>query len=244
MMLFSPQPPTIAGLATDPPPSLTGRDIWVFDLDDTLYPAQTGLFAAMQARMSEYIAARLSLPLQAAHFVRHLYYTHYRTSLAGLMQHHNVDPEEYLAFVQDKLPLENLRGLPPLQGLLRHLPGNKFLYTNAGEKFARLVLKTLEIEALFSGIFDIKAANWSPKPAFSSYCDFLALYNINPNRAVMIDDLAANLAPAFQLGFYTVWLTPNPPPLALPPYVCCTTSNLYEWLLSLISLEGARHHNE
>ena len=41
--------------------NLANIDCWIFDLDNTLYPASTDLFAQVCEKMSTYIANTLSL---------------------------------------------------------------------------------------------------------------------------------------------------------------------------------------
>ncbi len=39
---------------------------WIFDLDNTLYCAENGIFAQIEARMTDYVMAFLKLPREAA----------------------------------------------------------------------------------------------------------------------------------------------------------------------------------
>ena len=76
-----------------------------FDLDDTLYPNNTGLWEAIRERMALYMSERLGLPREQVQTLRKTYFQTYGTTLRGLQLHHEVDVDDYLAFVHD-LPLE------------------------------------------------------------------------------------------------------------------------------------------
>ncbi|MFL6930763.1 MAG: HAD-IA family hydrolase, partial [Xanthobacteraceae bacterium] len=53
---------------------------------------------------------------------------------------------------------------------------------------------------------DIFAADLTPKPELHGYRKLLGQFGIDPNRAVMVEDMVRNLAPAKQLGMTTVWV--------------------------------------
>ena len=74
---------------------------WIFDLDNTLYPASANLFARIDARMTAYIADRFVLDKTAAHRLQKQYFLQHGTTLAGLMNEHHVDPHQFLDFVHD-----------------------------------------------------------------------------------------------------------------------------------------------
>ena len=76
-------------------------DCWIFDLDNTLYPASTDLFSQINVKMSNYIMNLLDVDKIAADKMRAEYWKKYGTSLAGLMQNHKVDPEDFLSTVHD-----------------------------------------------------------------------------------------------------------------------------------------------
>ena len=73
----------------------------LFDLDNTLYPASSGLMKGVDTRITEYVQNLLGLDLEAAQTLRKQYFTQYGTTLRGLECHHAVDPEDYLAYVHD-----------------------------------------------------------------------------------------------------------------------------------------------
>ncbi len=67
--------------------------MWIFDLDNTLYPAECNLFAQVDQRMGEFIAKHLGVPFEYARHLQKSYYRHsFGTTLAGLMRVHKMHP--------------------------------------------------------------------------------------------------------------------------------------------------------
>lgn len=183
-----------------------------FDLDDTLYPNTNGLWDAIRERMTSYMYARLDLPQDQVPALRRKYYENYGTTLRGLQIHHHVDVDDYLAYVHD-LPLEAyLRPDPELETLLRHLPQDKWIFTNADRDHARRVLAVLNLADYFNGVIDVRAMNFYCKPETQAYRIALqAAGESDPRRCVMLDDSPTNLAPARALGFTTILVSKNSP---------------------------------
>jgi putative hydrolase of the HAD superfamily len=179
--------------------------VWIFDLDNTLYPVDCDLGAQLGQRMGEFVAQYLNLPLEQARVVQKHYFHTHGTTLRGLMLEHDVEPGDYLDYVHDL----DLSGIPiddRLSQALDALPGRKVVYTNATTEHARRVVGHLGIQHHFDGYFDIVDADFVPKPNHLPYNAVLARHQIDPNRAVMVEDIAQNLVPAADLGMATVWV--------------------------------------
>jgi len=186
-------------------PRLAEIETWIFDLDNTLYPAASGVFPQIAARMTLFIADRFSLDPVAARRLQKRYFETYGTTMRGLMVEDGVDPHEFLAYVHDV----DLSALPPataLDAALAALPGRKLVFTNGSTPHARRVLGHLRIDRHFEGVFDIADASWVPKPAPETFAAFLARDRIDPTRAAMVEDMARNLKPAADLGMLTIWV--------------------------------------
>lgn len=178
---------------------------WVFDLDNTLYPASTNLFAQIDVRIKAFIARTLGVDSDEAFFLQKKYYHEHGTSLRGLMMHHGVEPDVFLDYVHD-IDHSVLPANPALEGAIAALPGRKFVYTNGSTYHAEQTLKRLGIDAHFAEIFDIKASGYIPKPDPGAYAEFIARHVIAPERAAMFEDLPRNLKPAADLGMTAVWV--------------------------------------
>jgi putative hydrolase of the HAD superfamily len=179
-------------------------EAWVFDLDNTLYPADCNLFAQIDRRMGEFIAQDLGIPLEEAKILREAYYYGHGTTLAGLVQLHGVAPDAFLDYVHD-IDLSAIVPAPELAAALSSLPGRKFIFTNASRKHAEAVLARLGVAGLFDDICDIHALEYiHPKPTREAYERFVNTHGVVSRQAAMFDDLPHNLETAHLLGMTTV----------------------------------------
>ncbi len=180
-------------------------DVWIFDLDNTLYPAHASIFPQISSRMTEFIADRFGLAADAARALQKRLFRTYGTTLRGLMVEAGIDPHQFMDYVH-AVDLEPLPTNPALAACLAALPGRKLIHTNASEAHARRVMDRLGIAAAFCGIFDIVAADFTPKPDAHGYHRLIDRHRVDPQRAVMVEDMAVNLAPAAALGMGTIWI--------------------------------------
>ncbi len=189
---------------------------WVFDLDNTLYSADCQLFAQIDARMTAFIRDRFDMEHGEARRLQKAYYVEYGTTMSGLMTRHDVCPDEFLEFVHD-IDVSNVHENKALGAALSALPGRKFIFTNGSVKHAENVAGALGVLHHFDEIFDIKAAGYAPKPRREPYEKFLASHAIEPQGAVMFEDIVQNLEAPHALGMTTVlvhsdaaWLDDEP----------------------------------
>lgn len=181
------------------------RDVYVFDLDNTLYPAESNLFSQVDVKIGEYVQNFLNLDPTAARKVQKGYLLEHGTTLGGLMANHNVDPHHYLDSVHD-IDMSPIANDPALRQMLQSLDGRRIVFTNADQPYAEKILDRLGVSDLFEGIFDIHAANLAPKPQPHVYDMFLKRHAVDPKRAIMFEDMVRNLVPAHHLGMATVWV--------------------------------------
>ena len=186
-------------------PGLAHVESWIFDLDNSLYPASTDLFALMDVRMGQFIQQLVGCDRDEARRIQKRHFLEHGTTLAGLMREHGIEPRTFLDFVHD-IDLARLTADPRLVAALDRLPGRKFIFTNADEGHARRVLDRLGLANAFDGMHDIHAMNYEPKPAPAAYAALCDRHLIDPGRALFVDDMARNLVPAKALGMITVWL--------------------------------------
>lgn len=182
-----------------------GYTTLLFDLDDTLYPPQNGVWAAIRERMNLYMLEKLRLPADQIASLRRFYYETYGTTLRGLQTHFQVDADDFLAFVHD-LPIRNM--IQPdaeLHELLMSISQRKFIFTNADSAHARRILDALGLQACFDGIIDVRALGFHCKPEPVAYQLAMSIAGeSSPQRCVYLDDAPRNLAPARALGFFTI----------------------------------------
>jgi putative hydrolase of the HAD superfamily len=186
-------------------PRFSHIENWIFDLDNCLYPASAGLFELIDERMGAYIQHLLSCdPVEARRVQKHHFHTH-GTTLAGLMQEHGVDPNDFLEKVH-AIPLDRIQADERLGEALQRLPGRKFVFTNGDASYARRVLDAIGIGERFDDLHDIHASSYRPKPDPHGYELLCRRFDIDPRTALLADDMAANLKPAKALGMTTIWV--------------------------------------
>lgn len=186
-------------------PALSHVDTWIFDLDNTLYPASTNLFAHIDRRMTAFIGDLLGLDPVEARRVQKAYFLGHGTTLAGLMAEHDVDPHAFLAYVHD-IEMDALEHDAPLAAALAKLPGRKIVFTNGDAPYALKVLDRLGLGGSFEAVHDIHAMDLRPKPHPDAYAGLCAAFSIDPHHALFVEDMARNLRPAKAIGMTTVWV--------------------------------------
>lgn len=176
-----------------------------FDLDDTLYPNSTGLWQAIKNRINLYMVERLGISEKDAPALREQYFKMYGTTLRGLQTRHDVDTEDFLAFVHD-LPLQDFLTPNPLQrDIIASLPSRKLIFTNADSAHARRVLAALQLDDLFASIVDIHAVSPYCKPMPESFAIAQELADEpDPRKCVMIDDLPRTTRAALDVGMASI----------------------------------------
>jgi putative hydrolase of the HAD superfamily len=179
------------------------RTVWVFDLDNTLYPAECNLFAQVDHRMGEFIQNFLGVPYVYARHLQKSYYRQFGTTLAGMMRVHNMDPGPFLEFVHD-IDLSAVPESPELADAIARLPGRKLIFTNGSRKHAERVAGKLGVLHHFEDIFDIVTSDYVPKPDPAPYAKFLKDHGIDPRQAAMFEDMPHNLEAPHALGMTTV----------------------------------------
>jgi putative hydrolase of the HAD superfamily len=220
-------------------PALAHVDSWIFDLDNSLYPASCDLFALIDIRMGEFIQRLLACDPDEARRVQKQHFHDHGTTLAGLMREHGVDPNQFLDFVHD-IDLARLTADPQLVAALDRLPGRKFVFTNGDEAYARRVLDRLGLGNAFDGLHDIHAMDYVPKPDPAAYAAMCERHAIDPKRALFVEDMARNLAPAKALGMVTVWIdngSERGGHGADPSFIDYRTPDLGAWLAGILEVE-------
>ena len=187
-------------------PTLKNKiNTWIFDLDNTLYSADSGIFQQVHTLMGKFVSAHLNIDIKKAKELQRKYYRQHGTTLRGLMDNHNVDPDHFLSEVH-QLDYSIVGPNFKLNRELKKLKGRKIIYTNANRQHANDILIRLELTNMFDEIFDIKTANYIPKPEASPYEQIISEFNIDPITTIMFDDIAKNLVPAKNVGFASVWI--------------------------------------
>jgi putative hydrolase of the HAD superfamily len=176
----------------------------LFDLDETLYARESGLMRAINARIGLYMTQRMGMDPELVGRLRPEYFHKYGTTMRGLSIHHNLDCDDYLAFVHNVAVEDYIKPDAELDAALARIPWRLSIFTNASEAHARRVLATLGISRRFGHIFDVAAVGYQGKPAVSAYLKVMDVLSARPEQCIMADDSMSNLLPAKSLGLLTV----------------------------------------
>jgi putative hydrolase of the HAD superfamily len=209
---------------------LSHIDIWLFDLDNTLYPPEAEFMVLIEGRMTEFVARETGLPRSEAFALQKKYLHEHGTTLAGLMANHGVNPEAFLDEVHD-VSMHDLHPDPALHAAIAALPGRRLVFTNGDKRHAERVLKKLELDDLFEATFHIALADYIPKPHPQTFQRMMQAHDVAPKTTAFFEDSARNLAPAYDLGMTTVLVGPH----AIGtehPFVHHVTDNLAAFLKS------------
>ncbi len=176
-----------------------------FDLDDTLYPASTGLWQAIKARMNAYMRERVGIPEAEIPALREKYFMQYGTTLRGLEANHHVNVADFLAYVHS-LPLDKYLKPDPIQrSVIASLGTHNLIFTNADRAHAGRVLSSLELEEYFDAIVDVNAMSPYCKPMPEAFHIAMKLAGEkDPACCVILDDLTRTTRTARELGMFTI----------------------------------------
>ncbi len=188
---------------TAPRRGFAGTDVWIFDLDNTLYPAECNLFAQVDHRMGEFIAKYLGVPYPYARHLQKSYYRQFGTTLSGLMLVHKMEPGAFLDYVHD-IDLSVVPEAPELRAAIARLPGRRLIFTNGSRRHAERVAEKLGVLDLFEDIYDIAACGYVPKPDPAAFKTMVRAHDVAPERAAMFEDMPHNLEVPHDLGMTTV----------------------------------------
>lgn len=205
--------------------------VWIFDLDNTLYPPACDLFAEVDHRMGAYVARHLGVPYAYARYLQKAYYRQFGTTLSGLMQVHGLDPKPFLDDVHT-IDVSSIAPNPELGDAIAALPGRKLIFTNGTVRHAENVAERLGILDHFEAIYDIVAAGYVTKPHRAPYDDFVRRHGVAPSACAMFEDMPHNLEVPHALGMGTV-LVHGKPAVDLP-HVHHRTDDLTTFLRTLV----------
>jgi putative hydrolase of the HAD superfamily len=181
---------------------------WLFDLDNTLYPAESGFMGQIEVRMTEFVMRVTGLERDAAYRLQKAYLAEHGLTLRGLMLHHHVAPADFHAIFHD-MSLEGLSHDAELVAALEALPGRRLIFTNADDVHAARVLARLGLSHLFEDVFHIGSSGYTPKPDPAAFAAVCRAHAIIPAETCFFEDSERNLKPAAELGMTTVLVGPQ-----------------------------------
>ena len=176
----------------------------LFDLDDTLYPRDSGAWDRVRIRIDQFLIEKMGFPPDDVPALRSRLFHQYGTTLRGLQIENQVDMDDYLLYVHDA-PLEDILSPDPeLDQVLRALPQRKVIFTNAYAPHAYRVMEILGVQDHFDQVVDIYTIYPYCKPEVEAFNKCLAFINEVPENCLLIDDNPSNLDSAQALGMGTI----------------------------------------
>lgn len=176
----------------------------LFDLDNTLYPAERDLFSLIDVRINRYMEDVVAIASHDVDSLRRRYWKDYGTTLQGLILHHRVDPEEYLDYVHAVDVGSRLSSDAQLKQVIAGIGIPSYVFTNGSRCHVDRVVTALGLDGLFQDVFDIRIDNYQPKPHPGPYQAVLKQLALEGDECVMVEDQPQNLKTAKDLGMKTV----------------------------------------
>ena len=185
--------------------------VWLFDLDNTLHNASHASFKGINERMTAYIVDELGLGVPEADALRRHYWLRYGATILGLVRHHGVKARHFLHHTHVLPGLEErVHGHAHDFAALRHLPGRRYILTNAPAAYTARVLGVLGIAHWFDGVIAIEHMHMfghlRPKPDARMLRYTAARLGVPPSRCVLVEDTLEHQKAARRVGMKTVWM--------------------------------------
>ncbi|EXC17577.1 hypothetical protein L484_012369 [Morus notabilis] len=197
--------------------SSSSFDSILFDLDDTLYPANTGIASACKKNIEDFLVEKCGFPESQASTLRVELFKTYGSTLAGLrILGYDIDADDYHSFVHGRLPYELIKPDPQLRALLRSISQRKIIFTNSDRNHAIKALERLGLSECFDQIICFETMNPNLakaskpdeipvvlKPSMDAFKIALAVARVDPRRTLFLDDNVKNIAAGKAVGLWT-----------------------------------------
>ena len=176
-----------------------------FDLDDTLYAHDSGLWLAIKDRIQLFMHEELGMSWDEIPATRDKYFEQYGTTLRGIQANYNVDERLYHNYVHQINLGDYIAPDPDLVAVLERLPQRKIIFTSADSAHAERVLDHMQVRDYFNKVLDIFALKPYAKPQQDAFRRALTLVGeSDPHVCVMIDDLPKTTRAAREFGMFSI----------------------------------------
>jgi len=165
----------------------------LFDLDNTLYPREKGVFDHINRKINAFVREKTGRMGAEVDLLRKDYLRRYGTTLGGLVRHDSVDPDEYLQYVHDVPVEEMLEPVPALVSFIGSIRLPMVIFTNGTSSHARRVMAALGLGPGFKGICDLAATDYLGKPHYEAFLTASRLLGMSLQKTILIDDLPVNV---------------------------------------------------
>jgi len=176
-----------------------------FDLDNTLYPRDSGIWEAIGDRIDLYIKDKLHIDEIKIPAIRNYCRENHGTTLMGLKSLYDIDALDYLNFVHDVDLTTILVDDGQLKVLLDSLPQRKIIFTNSDKFHAKRVLNYFGVLGIFDEIIDVLTTIPYVKPQPEAFTKALSTVGLSSAEGcVFIDDMIENVEQGNEQGFLSI----------------------------------------
>lgn len=178
----------------------------IFDLDNTLYPKESGLLNQVDQQIDRFISMKLKIPKTKIPVLRKEYWKKYGTTLGGMVACHQIDPDEYINYTYNVKITDYLAPDHSLVEVLEGIKIKKVVFSNSPLNYVEEVLEVLQIRSFFDKVYDIRFCDYLGKPNLSSYLKVLADLGAQGKECLFIDDTPINILGAEAAGMDSILL--------------------------------------
>ncbi|XVF28870.1 hypothetical protein REPUB_Repub15cG0069600 [Reevesia pubescens] len=189
----------------------------LFDLDDTLYPSNTGLAQVVKKNIDDFLIEKCGFSAPKASSLRVELFKTYGSTLAGLRAlGYDINADDYHSFVHGRLPYDVIKPDSQLRNLIRSITQRKIIFTNSDRIHAIKVLKRLGLEDCFDQIICFETLNPNLrnstrsdefpvvlKPSMDAMKIALDVSHVDPRCTLFFDDNIRNIAAGKTVGLRT-----------------------------------------
>ncbi len=176
---------------------------WIlFDMDNTLYPAENGLMAEIERRINLYASRFLGLDETEGRLSRRRRDPRYGTTLQWLQGEYGFrDVDDYMRQVHPADLSPWLKPDPDLANFLDGLEQDCAVLTNSPRDHALRVLEVLGVADRFPGrIYDLGWLGYTGKPHAEAFAKALDSLGARPGDTLLVEDNIPNLEAFDALG--------------------------------------------
>lgn len=221
-------------------------NVFIFDLDDTLYPH--GQFLTSQKFMdilSEYVADVNNLSIEEAVSLNNKYLKE------GISEDIEDDILRFwqrdwtfdLTDFTQRIDAVDISHMGPCQQTLNLLNGmdvRKVIFTNAHRTHAERMIEKLGFSGQIDHVCDYVTRGQRVKPAPDIYHELVTHLGVKAENCVMVEDRHINLRPAKAMGMHTVLVHPDQQAASGLTYVDRHHADVVEWLQTVDLIKGNR----
>lgn len=173
----------------------------LFDLDNTLYSASSGMFDYMREGMSAFVSELLNVDMEEATLLRRRNSRRYGSTLRWLKAtQEEIDIESFLERIHPVNVANYLTYSEEPRKVLSEIPIPKGVLTNSPIEHAERVLDFFGISDLFDFVLDLRADNFNGKPDRSAYDRAIETAAVPVEQILYLDDVLHYLEPFREIG--------------------------------------------